>query len=97
MNTTAVNQANSNGRMTVNDILQCDKMFRYQLLGRLKSDCEYYLGYGNRNVKRLWAGNEEQQIDFMINLHNSFEEIEKPEWLTMKEIVEYSKKMIITK
>lgn len=94
MNSTAVNQANSNGRMTVNDILQHDKTFRYQLLGRLQSDCKYYLGYGNRHPNRLWAGNEKEQIEFMINLHNSFEEDEKPQWLTMDEIMAFCKEMI---
>ena len=29
-----------------------------------------------------------------IKLHESFKEDEKPEWLTMDEILEYSKKMI---
>lgn len=96
MNMTAVNQTNSNGRMTTDDIMQRDKVFRYQLLGRLKSDCEYYLNYGNRSPKRLWAGNEEEQIEFMTELHNSFTEDEKPEWLTMEEIIAYSKKMIVT-
>lgn len=93
---TAVNQTNSNERMTTDDIMQRDKVFRYQLLGRLKSDCEYYLNYGNRSPKRLWAGNEEEQIEFMTELHNSFTEDEKPEWLTMEEIIAYSKKMIVT-
>lgn len=85
-----------NGRMTTEDIMQHDKVFRYQLLGRLKSDCEYYLNYGNRSPKCLWAGNEEEQIEFMTELHNSFTEDEKPEWLTMDEIIAYSKKMIAT-
>lgn len=92
---TTVNQTNSNGRMTTDDIMQRDKVFRYQLLGRLKSDCEYYLNYGNRSPKCLWAGNEEEQIEFMTELHNSFTEDEKPEWLTMEEIIAYSKKMIV--
>lgn len=85
-----------NGAMTTEDIVQRDKVFRYQLLDRLKSDCEYYLNYGNRSPKCLWAGNEEEQIEFMTELHNSFTEDEKPEWLTMEEIIAYSKKMIAT-
>jgi hypothetical protein len=40
------------------------------------------------------AGDEKLQIEFMIKLHESFKEDEKPEWLTMDEILEYSKKMI---
>lgn len=91
---TTVNQTNLNGRMTIDDILQRDLKFRYQLLDRLKSDCEYYLGYGNRQPKCLWAGDEELQIEFMTKLHDSFKEDGKPEWLTFNEIIEYSKKMI---
>lgn len=29
--------------------------FQYKMLDRMKSDCEYYLGYGNRSTKYLWA------------------------------------------
>ena len=63
---------NSNGRVTADEVIHKDSVFRYQLLDRLRSDCEYYLNYGNRHPK----------------------EDEKPEWLTMDEILEYSKKMI---
>ena len=34
---------NSNGRVTVDEVIHRDSVFRYQLLGRLQSDCEYYL------------------------------------------------------
>ena len=83
---------NSNGRVTVDEVIHRDSVFRYQLLDRLRSDCEYYLNYGNRHPKTLWAG--ELQIEFMIKLHDSFKEGEKPEWLTMDKILEYSKRMI---
>lgn len=92
MNMNVANQ--STGEMTIDDIIQRDSKFRYQLLGRLQADCEYYLGYGNKNPRRLWAGDEAQQIEFMIKLHESFPENEKPEWLTMDKIIEYSKEMI---
>lgn len=94
---TTVNHTNQNGRMTIDDIIQRDLPFRYQLLDRLKSDCEYYLNFGNRHPTRLWAGAEELQIEFMTKIHDSFREDEKPEWLTMDEIIAYSKKMITTK
>ena len=70
--------------------------FNYQLLGRLKSDCDYYLGYGNRYKGRLWAGDEHEQIDKMKELYNSFKEDDKPEWLTYKQILDYEKLMIIS-
>lgn len=75
------------------DVLQSDLTFRYMLLGRLQSDCEYYLNYGNRNTNRLWAGDESRQIKLMKRLHDSFSEEEKPEWLTMEEIIAYGKEM----
>ena len=39
--------------------------FNYMMLGRLQTDCDYYLGYGNRFAGHLWAGNEQNQIDKM--------------------------------
>lgn len=76
-------------------ILNSDKNFRYQLLSRLKMDCDYYLGFGNKSKNHLWDGNEKDQIETMFSLHNSFSESEKPEWLTIEEIKEYESKMII--
>lgn len=90
-------QTTPDGRITVDEILQHDSRFRYMLLSRLQSDCEYYLNYGGRHPKCLWAGDEERQIEFMIKLHDSFREGEKPEWLTMDEILEYKKEMTATK
>lgn len=69
--------------------------FRYQLLDRLKSDCDYYLGYGNRDVRHLWALNPEDQIEAMRILYNSFPDDQKPEWLTLDDIDNYASKMII--
>ena len=80
--------------MTIDEILQHDLRFRYMLLGRLQADCEDYLGFGNRNTNRLWAGNEEAQIETMTKLYESFAEDERPEWLTMDEIMEYGRRMI---
>lgn len=82
--------------MTVEEVLQHDSRFRYMLLSRLQSDCEYYLGYGNRYPKCLWAGNEAEHIEYMKKIHDSFGEDAKPEWLTMEQIKEYSRKMGVT-
>lgn len=62
--------------------------FEYQLLGRLKDDCDYYLGNGNRFAKQLWAGNEIDQIKKMVELWDMLPE--KPEWLTRNELERYS-------
>lgn len=67
----------------------------YMMLGRLQSDCKYYLGYGNRYAKHLWAGDEQKQIDEMKKIYNSLPKDAKPEWLTYKEILAYEKEMII--
>lgn len=88
---------NLNGRVTVDEVIHRDSVFRCQLLDRLRSDCEYYLNYGNRHSKSLWAGDEKLQIEFMIKLYDSFKEDEKPKWLTMNKIIEYSKRMISQK
>ena len=50
---------NSNGRVTADEVIHKDSVFRYQLLDRLRSDCEYYLNYGNRHPKSLWATMDE--------------------------------------
>ena len=65
--------------------------FNYMMLYRLKSDCEYYLGYGGRNKKSLWANDEQSQIDKMRELYD-FLTI-KPEWLTREQIDEYAARM----
>lgn len=70
-----------------------DDKFRYQILSRMKMDCEYYLGNGGRNAKYLWmSGDPAGHIKVMYALWDSF--AEKPEWLTRKEIDEYAKLML---
>ena len=66
--------------------------FEYQLLDRLRSDCDYYLGVGGRANKHLWAGTPEGQIAKMKELWNKLPE--KPEWLSMEDIEAYEKEMI---
>lgn len=68
--------------------------FKYMLLDRMKSDCKYYLGNGNRLDKYLWAENVPEHIACMRALWNSFTEDGKPEWLTMEQINEYEKQMM---
>lgn len=68
--------------------------FTYMMLDRLKADCEYYLGHGNRYKDYLWSGDEREQIDKMKGLWNALPEGEKPEWLTMEQILEYEKNML---
>jgi len=68
--------------------------FNYQMLNRLQSDCKYYLGYGNRCKKHLYYNTEQEHIDAMKKLYNSFPADQKPEWLTWEQILEYEKEMV---
>ena len=78
----------------IKDVIKnSDKKFKYQLLSRLKFDCDYYLSYGNANANCLWSGNEEQQIFDMLAIYKSFNDIDKPEWITFNDIMEYKMNM----
>jgi len=79
--------------MSIEEILTHDESFRYQLLDRLKADCLYFLGYGNRHSKYLWAGNVKDHIRYMKAIWNAFPEDGKPEWLSMEQICEFEQKM----
>lgn len=63
----------------------------YRLLDRLKSDCDYFLGAGNRYAKQLWAGDVQLQIQKMRQLYDALSE--KPEWLTPEQIDQYEAAM----
>lgn len=63
----------------------------YRLLGRLKADCDYFLGAGGRAEKHLWAGNVQEQIAKMRELYALLPE--KPEWLTPEDIDRYARLM----
>ena len=80
--------------MDIQEIICKDVSFRYQLLGRLEMDCLYYLGSGGRHEKHLWAGNVPEQIEYMKALYNSFSPSEKPDGITMEEILEYEQRML---
>lgn len=67
--------------------------FNYMMLIRLKLDCDYFLGYGGRSEKVLWGENVDKHIAYMKKIWNRLQEDGKSEWLTMKEIEEYEKKM----
>jgi len=68
-----------------------DEKFRYQLLSRMQSDCEYALGNGRIYGNHFWAGNEKEQIRDMMSLWLSLND--KPEWLSLDQINNYSKEM----
>lgn len=71
------------------DYKQQDKKFQFQLLDRMRQDCEYFLGNGNRQEKFLWAGNVDDQIKAMRDLQSRL----NPEWLSKEDIDRYESQM----
>lgn len=65
--------------------------FKYMMLGRLLDDCNYFLGYGNRDPKCLWAGNVTDHIAEMKRLYRELSE--KPVWLSYNDILNLEKRM----
>lgn len=78
---------------TLDWILSQDNEFRYRMLGRLQSDCDFYLGCGNRCARQLWAGDEQAQVHAMKTIWQSLPETGKPQWLTWEKIEQYSSAM----
>ena len=65
----------------------------YQMLSRLKSDCDYFLGAGEGNEKHLWAKSADGQIAEMRRLLGTLPKGAEPEWLTPEDIDSYEQKM----
>ena len=68
-----------------------DSSFFYQMLSRLKSDCEYFLGNGCRFEPHLWAGSVDAHIAEMRKYYALVPE--KPDWLTEADIDLYERDM----
>ena len=77
MNTESINKEVSNW----------NNGFKYRLLGRLKSDCEYFIDWRGR----LWGGDVETHINYMIAVYNSL--VIKPVWITMRDIKDFAARM----
>lgn len=87
--------------INVKEFIECDnpfvrnqREFDYMMLGRYKSDCDYFLGNGNGYEGHLYYKDVNRHCDEMEKLYESFAEDEKPEWLTMEQIKEYREKML---
>lgn len=76
--------------MTIEEVLQHDESFRYQLLGRLQMDCGRFLN-GNCNSKDLWAHDPLKQIEYMKAIWDSFPKSKKPRWLNKKTLEAYER------
>lgn len=74
---------------TIN-IFNRDEDFKNQLLGRLVSDCDYFLGNGNGFEGHLWAESVEEQIDTMRKLYHDI----RPNWLSERQIDDFEDKML---
>jgi len=77
--------------------------YRYQLLGRLKSDIDYLLNHGSFEAKdkeytkrvldnKLWGGTT-NHFAKMIELLEGFSERNKPDWYTMQDLEKDKMKM----
>ncbi len=73
--------------------LRTDNAFDYMMLSRLISDCDYFLGNGNRHLPHLYYGEVEQHLSEMRKLWNGFLDDEKPEWCSLEDIDKYEKEM----
>lgn len=72
-------------------MINMNSELQYKMLDRMRSDCDYYLGFGNRSIKYLWGKSVETHIEAMRQIWNKLEE--KPVWLSMEQIDEYERKM----
>lgn len=79
------------------ELLTYDDRFRYMMLDRLRSDCNYYLNYGNRSANALWAKDEQDHIDTMKKLWKSFAEEDQPQFISWQDILDFEEAMIPTK
>lgn len=70
-----------------------ENSFKYQMLDRLRMDCDYFLGNGNGYVEHLYYKDIDKQVEEMKKLYNSFSDEEKPKWITLDNIEEYKNKM----
>lgn len=75
------------------DYLMMPLKDKLQLLGRMKSDCEYYLGEGRKQITHLWGGTVDNQIRSMQELLSSILQEYRPEWLTLEDIRRFSDAM----
>jgi len=69
-----------------------DADFCSLLLGRMKSDCDYYLGCGQRDASVLWVKDVKGHLLTMRQFYESLEN--KPDFLSEVVLKEYERKML---
>lgn len=83
----------------VTEPVECDNPYKvhphrysYMLLGRLQTDCKYYINCNGCSKNNLWS-----DIDTILSemeaILNSFSKDEKPEWLTDQQFTELKNKV----
>ncbi len=72
-------------------VIALEKEQNYNMLKRLRSECESYLHTGN--LYDLYYRAVGSQIEIMEEIYNSFSEEEKPEWINLEDIKNYEKEM----
>ena len=84
----------------VDEPIECDNLFirhsrefDYMMLDRLKSDCDYFLGYGAGSEGNLYYQDVNKHCNEMKKLYDSFSDTEKPVWLTAEQIEKYKTDM----
>ena len=68
-----------------------DAAFYYRFLDRLRIDCRYDLGNGQRYARVLWAHDEAEHIQLVREVYAILPE--DPEWLTAEQIEEFAREM----
>lgn len=71
--------------------------FNYQMLSRMKTDLDYFLGNGNRHSKHLYFEDPVQHLNEMDLLYKRLPKNGKPKWLTPKEFKDYKKRVLDSK
>ena len=70
---------------------ETDEEFLYQMLDRLRTDCDYFLGAGNRQEDKLWGKAINEHIAYMFEIYDILPV--KPDWLDHNKIEEYERNM----
>ena len=65
--------------------------FKYQMLSRLQSDCEYAIKT-DHSLHNLWGKTVAAHIAYMRKLYNELSV--KPEWITPADIDSYEKELL---
>ena len=88
----------------VTETIECDepfvrhpREFDYMMLSRLQSDCNYFLSYGNGYEGHLYYKEVNRHCDEMKKLYESFDDSDKPEWITLEQIEQYRGDMVVLK